>query len=211
MRIILKHSLFGKTYRDVSLRFYSSPYYWLPQSFFSESQLVEVASLLKIENPYGESTLNEEIKPSIFANFPADIFNLLKLRMPHTVANHVFIYLLPHVVHLFSTQKQILVIYFYNDSIDILLSEDGHLKFCNHYSFQSVDEFDQKVDTVLNFLGIHGDEVPVYVAGEINEKSILLKSLKKRFSQAAFLKRNTEIIFENDYPFPNHFFQNLLC
>ena len=120
MRIILKHSLFGKNYRDVSLRFYASPYYWLPQNFFSESQLLQVASLLRIENPYGEATLNNEAKPFILANFPSDIFNLLKLRMPQAIANHAFIYLLPHFVNKFSAQPSFLITYFYIDSIDII-------------------------------------------------------------------------------------------
>ncbi len=80
----------------------------------------------------------------------------------------------------------------YDQSFDLLLIEDGKLKYCNNFSYKSNEDLVYYSVFVIDQLNINAEKIELNLSGLINENSAMLKLLRKYI-------RNVELLnFDGD-------------
>lgn len=67
----------------------------------------------------------------------------------------------------------------YDENFDLLILEEGKLKYCNNFIYKSDEDLVYYTIFVIEQLNINADKLDIRLSGSISDKSAILKLLKK--------------------------------
>jgi len=97
-----------------------------------------------------------------------------------------------------------------NGWIQVLVLSGNQLKFANAFSFKTAEDFIYYIMSVFHSLELNPENVPVTLYGEILRDSVLFEAANKYIRPVKLGKPRESWKFEDDYPFPLHFYSSLL-
>ncbi|MFI5135449.1 MAG: DUF3822 family protein [Chitinophagales bacterium] len=97
-----------------------------------------------------------------------------------------------------------------NGPFQILVFSGHQLKFANSFSFRTAEDFIYYIMAVYHSLELDPENIPVTVFGEILRDSALFQIMTKYIRDVKLGKAPELWKFEDDYPFPLHFYSSLL-
>ncbi len=77
------------------------------------------------------------------------------------------------------SRKSVMLLNLYDDNFDMVLLEEGKLKFCNNFNFKSAEDIIYYTIFVIDQLKVNAEKVEIKLSGNIQEKSNLIKLLRK--------------------------------
>ncbi len=144
-----------------------------------ENEYIDFAHLITPNEVVGAINLNSANAKMIYAadhswiQIIEDHFNE-SIRYPMTAA---FIDLV--LLKYRTSRTSGMFINIYEQNFDLLLIENGKLKYCNNFNYKSDEDLIYYTIFVVDQLNVNAEKIDVKLMGSINEKSGMLKLLRK--------------------------------
>lgn len=205
-----KHEFLRKSFSKIVCIIPSSQYTLVPNALYNPDKKEEYLSFIfdvHQGNQIHTSDLASEDAKLIYATplaydqIAEDFFPSAML-LPRTAA---FInYILPRFRNVPSS---LIFMNLYRDEFDLLVLENGKMKFCNNYSFKAPEDLVYYTLFVMDQLSLNPEKAEVSMSGKISIKSDLVKLLRKyiRFVNVLKFDGNTSLSYALSEVEPHRF------
>ncbi|HYV91198.1 MAG TPA: DUF3822 family protein [Chitinophagales bacterium] len=140
---------------------------------------------------------------------PTQVINLLedilkKYKLHHSITNQI---------RTLASRNQGRAVYCTVQSgfLQVIYLDSGQLMFANIFQYQSAEDFIYFLLAVYNQHHLDPENVKVVLLGEIMKDSAMFQLVYKYIRNIEFGKPSAQWKFDDDYPFPPHFYFSLLC
>lgn len=206
--------LFFQKFSECNVAFYNGENTFIPLELF-DSDNAGAYLKLNFELPADITTKFDIINDLSIANvysISASLTRLFEEKFSNTTCVHSASALISQLVKTNSNEGESkLFAYVQPGLLQLILLKNGRLQFFNSFAYTTPEDFIFYILYVCQHLQLEPETISLTLLGEIVKDSVLYEFTYKYVRNVTFGARPSELIIQDDYKIPDHFYYNLFC